>query len=166
MEKEAFIKYIKDGLSNPEIAKIIGCHRTTVAKILKKFNIERKEIKNKICKVCSKNISNNERNRSRCNSCNTRIRRYRTKLAAVTYKGGECQKCGWKGPMAAFEFHHNDDNKEFNIGSAANKSWKIVKKEIDKCELLCSNCHRIEHSKHDDEILLKEIKNYKGSLLQ
>jgi predicted RNA-binding Zn-ribbon protein involved in translation (DUF1610 family) len=166
MKKEELEKYINAGLNDLEISKIIGCHRTTIGKLKKQFSLDKKIIKNTACKICTNKIKENTRNRSRCNSCNTRIRRYRTKLAAVKYKGSKCENCGWTGPIAAFEFHHKDDNKEFGIGSAANKSWEVVKKEIDKCELLCSNCHRIEHAKHDDEIFLKEVKNYKGNLFE
>jgi hypothetical protein len=166
MKKEILVKYINEGLNDSEISKILGCHRTTIGKLLKKYGIKKEIIIHNNCKLCFKKIKNNKNNRSRCSSCNTRIRRYRTKFAAVQYKGGKCECCGWSGPISAFEFHHNDNNKEFGIGTAANKSWNVVKKEIDKCILLCSNCHRIEHSKHDDKIFLEEVKNYNGNLLK
>lgn len=104
--------------------------------------------------------------RTRCGSCNTRIRRYRTKLAAIKYLGGECKKCGWKGDNAVFQFHHiNPDEKEFTFGNVGNKSWNFLKKELDKCVLLCANCHALEHSKRKEKIFLKEAHEYKGSLL-
>lgn len=164
MEKQKLESYIKKGLNDSEIGKLEGIHRTTVGKLLKKYSLVREVVKHTHCKLCKNEIKNNKANRSRCASCNTRIRRYRTKVAAVKHKGGSCNRCGWFGPVAAFEFHHIDENKEFTIGTAANKSWKVIKKEIDKCELLCSNCHRIEHSKHDDEMFLEEAKNYNGNL--
>lgn len=165
MKKEQLEQYMAQGLNDSEIARAYGCHRTTVGKLKKKFSIDSVVIKTSHCKLCKNEIQNNTKNRSRCGSCNTRIRRYRTKKAAVEYKGGCCVRCNWVGSIAAFEFHHVDDNKEFNIGCAANKSWEVIKKEIDKCELLCSNCHRIEHSKHEDVLFLQEVKNYNGNLL-
>lgn len=164
MKKEKLVEYINKGLNDSEIGDITGMHRTTIGKLKKKYSLVSKKIIYTHCKLCKNEIENNDSNRSRCNSCNTRIRRYRAKSAAVEYKGGCCNRCDWKGSIAAFEFHHTDDNKEFNIGSAANKSWKVIKKEIEKCELLCSNCHRIEHSKQSDELFLEEVKNYKGTI--
>ena len=79
--------------------------------------------------------------------------------------GGKCSECGWKGNIAAFEFHHKDDNKEFTISSCANKSWDVIKEELKKCTLLCSNCHRIEHSSNNDEEFIKEVYSYKGKHL-
>ena len=166
MKKLKLEQYISQGLNDCEIAKLEGCHRTTVGKLKIKFSLKTEKIKYTHCKLCDNEIQNNEKNRSRCMSCNTRIRRYRTKAAAVEYKGGCCNRCNWVGPISAYDFHHIDDNKEFGIGSAANKSWEVIKKEIDKCELLCANCHRAEHSKHEDEIFLEEVKNYNGSLLK
>lgn len=166
MKKHELENYIKKGMNDSEIAKIVGVHRTTIGKLIKKFSIVREVVKHTHCKLCKNELKNNKANRSRCNSCNTRVRRYRTKLAAVKYKGGSCHRCGWSGSISALEFHHKDDNKEFGIGTAANKSWKVIKKEIDKCELLCSNCHRTEHSKYDDELFLEEVNTYKGNLLE
>lgn len=117
------------------------------------------------CKLCNKNINQmQERNRSRCNSCNTRIRRYRIKEAAVKLLGGRCIECGFVGPHVCFDFHHTSGVKDFTIGDVGNKAWKVIKKELKKCILLCSNCHRLKHSNRQDSKLLEEVKNYKGKL--
>lgn len=119
-----------------------------------------------ICSICSKEINQLQaRRRTRCNSCNTKIRRHRTKQAAVKLLGGKCSECGWTGNIAAFDFHHPEKNKEFNIGSCANKSWEVIVKEVMKCILLCSNCHAIKHSNRTEESFIKEVANYKGRML-
>ncbi|HEV7424330.1 MAG TPA: hypothetical protein VGO21_04030 [Candidatus Paceibacterota bacterium] len=122
----------------------------------------------KICKLCGGKIKNDKHaNRSRCGSCNTKIRRFRAKAAAIKYLGGKCVKCGWHGNQAAIQFHHADPHKkDFIIGSVANKSWDSIKKEMQKCILLCANCHMIEHSTKDGEIFLKEARNYRGRTLK
>src|SRR5579872_63735 len=99
-----------------------------------------------ICRLCNKAFRDyHNRQTNRCGSCNTKIRRFRTKAAAIKLLGGKCEKCGWSGDQAAFQFHHKDPNeKDFILGKAANKSWDSVKTEIQKCMLLCANCHMIE----------------------
>jgi hypothetical protein len=66
------------------------------------------------------------------------------KLAAVQYCGGKCSQCGYDENPWVFEFHHKDDNKEFQI-SDVSFGWDRIKGELDKCDMLCANCHRIEH---------------------
>ena len=58
----------------------------------------------------------------------------------------KCNRCGYSD-YRALEFHHpNDDKDGFEpCQIARNRSWNNVLKELDKCEVLCSNCHRIEH---------------------
>lgn len=54
--------------------------------------------------------------------------------------------------MSAMEFHHiNPLEKDFSISSNINMSYEKIKKELDKCILLCANCHREIHEeiKHD-----------------
>lgn len=89
-----------------------------------------------------------------CKSCYSEYvyNRYRDfKQCCVDYKGGKCEKCGYDKCLAAMEFHHLDKNtKDFEIGKLRFTSWwknkDFVIRELDKCQLLCSNCHKEEHS--------------------
>ncbi len=73
--------------------------------------------------------------------------RYRTKIRAVEYKGGKCSICNYNKSMAALQFHHIDPTqKEFGIArSGISRAWEKIKKELDKCILLCANCHAERH---------------------
>lgn len=119
------------------------------------------------CKLCHKKFKDyQKRCRARCGSCNTKIRRFRAKAAAIKLLGGKCTKCGWHGNQAAMQFHHKDPKKkDFIIGNVANKSWDSLKLEMQKCILLCANCHMIEHSSKNDTEFMKEALNYKGRTL-
>lgn len=84
----------------------------------------------------------------RCGQCTTDgvdKHRKETKLRAIEYKGGCCNNCGYDKCVAALEFHHLDPSqKDFAI-SSGHLSWEKVKTELDKCIMLCSNCHREVH---------------------
>ena len=66
---------------------------------------------------------------------------------AVEYKGGKCIKCGYSKCQRALSFHHvNPKEKDFDLSSKGlTRSWERIKKEIDKCVLLCANCHMEVH---------------------
>lgn len=58
-----------------------------------------------------------------------------------------CQRCPENDP-ACLDFHHRDpDSKLDNIGTAIADTWTLeaLQLEIDKCDVLCSNCHRKLH---------------------
>jgi len=93
------------------------------------------------------------------------VRRYRFKIAAIMYLGGKCSKCG-DNNIAVLEFHHYDNKnnkKEFVIGNHINISWKKIKKELDKCVLLCHTCHIKEHRQEPTNKFLKVVFDYKGT---
>lgn len=123
----------------------------------------RSEQSGPVCYLCSNKLPDNRR--KRCQSCNTKIRRIRTKLAAIKYLGGCCAECGFNKHPAALEFHHVNQDKEFTIGAVSNKSWEVIKKELDKCMLLCSNCHRARHSNRTEPKWLEEAEKYQGKIL-
>lgn len=77
-----------------------------------------------------------------------------TKQKIVQMKGGGCEKCGYNKCFAALNFHHRDPSiKKFQLDyrSLANRKWSLILEELEKCDLLCSNCHMEEHYLHLDE---------------
>lgn len=72
-------------------------------------------------------------------------RRKKVRLMSIKYKGSRCAVCGYNKCLKALEFHHLN-SKDFGISEKGyTRSWKKVKKELDKCILLCANCHREVH---------------------
>lgn len=69
-------------------------------------------------------------------------RRRKIKTLSIAYKGGKCQICGYNKYQGALDLHHIG-KKEFGIGDKGyTRSWKKVRTELDKCILVCANCHR------------------------
>ena len=102
-----------------------------------------------VCKICGKEVERSKKTMnmgSLCNSCRQRHRQLKMKQKAIDYLGGKCSICGYDKCNDALDFHHRDSKtKEFNISTNFNLSWGVLKNELDKCELLCSNCHRELH---------------------
>jgi hypothetical protein len=60
----------------------------------------------------------------------------------VEYKGGGCYLCGYDRCLRALDFHHLDPaTKRFTIAGGHTRSWASLRTELDKCMLVCSNCH-------------------------
>jgi len=97
--------------------------------------------------------------RWRCRKCRVdavQKRRDKIKEMAVQYKGGKCCICGYNKYIGALDFHHLDSTqKDFEIGSKGyTRAWSKVKEELDKCILVCANCHREIHA---DVLDIKEL---------
>lgn len=75
-------------------------------------------------------------------------RRYRIKKLLVEYKGNKCKICGYDKCLSALEFHHLEpENKDFTISyNTKYNNLDALKKEVDKCILVCANCHREIHA--------------------
>lgn len=110
----------------------------------------------KSCKLCPIQILNT---RKYCDSCRDTVfkkrrvrlvskRRHEIKKLAIEYKGGKCQICEYDKCVEAFEFHHLEPaHKDFALSDKGyTRSWDSVKTELDKCVMLCANCHRETHA--------------------
>ena len=87
------------------------------------------------------------------------LHRRRRKLRAFAHMGSKCAGCGRDGPAALFEFHHRDAaKKDFGLSeSGIPHRWEKVVAELEKCVMLCANCHREVHAgvrELDDDHLL------------
>jgi hypothetical protein len=82
-----------------------------------------------------------------CTNSEALLRQRKFKTKCIEYKGGKCEICGYNKFQGALEFHHRDPTqKDFQLSKA--RSWTFserVKNELDKCQILCSNCHKELH---------------------
>jgi len=109
----------------------------------------------KICCDCKQTLPLSEFHKkdkwlhSKCKRCLYvyQIERWReVKQKALDYKGGKCISCGYDRCPDALCFHHRDRiDKEASWNKLRLRSWDKIKKEIDKCDLLCCNCHSETH---------------------
>lgn len=89
--------------------------------------------------------------RKQCTSCKTskqRERRLEIKAKIDKIKATSCcNRCGFSD-VRALQFHHDKGEKETNIADAVKAGWGIQRllSEVDKCTVLCANCHLIVHS--------------------
>lgn len=91
------------------------------------------------------------------------------KIKMINKLGGCCKNCG-ETRFYVLDFHHADPNKkEFDWENIHFKNEIEIYKEISKCSVLCSNCHRKIHSEktpkdirytQNKEILLKCIEKF------
>jgi len=82
---------------------------------------------------------------------NVKIHKISKKIKSVNYLGGKCEMCG-ETHFYKLCFHHKDPKtKEHKLSKLIkDKSWTEIKKELDKCILLCNNCHTELHNKIDE----------------
>lgn len=127
----------------------------------KKISISlQKPEKQKFCKKCEKRLSHTNKS-GFCRTCKPPAKsrsecisdyRRKRKQELVEYKGGKCEICGYDKSFWALHFHHkNPLEKDFQISNGNPRSIVFDKKEVEKCILVCSNCHAEIH-----EILYKE----------
>lgn len=64
----------------------------------------------------------------------------------VEYMGGKCCVCGYSRCARALHCHHVEpENKSFGIADGQPRPWRVVKTEMEKCILVCANCHTEIH---------------------
>jgi hypothetical protein len=87
--------------------------------------------------------------RTICNSCAVSKRRWKSKIELIQKLGNKCNRCGYDGHPGVFHFHHKDPKQKLHEINGNKLLTKDRHEEIKKCELLCANCHHIEHSNNE-----------------
>ncbi len=86
---------------------------------------------------------------SRCKQCKDSESNLKRKLRrewAINYKGGKCVDCEQTYPLYVYDFHHLDPElKDIDWNKMRLVKHETMVAELNKCVLLCSNCHRIRH---------------------
>jgi len=100
-------------------------------------------------KYCSRSCKNRSTNTKNQSYRAQQARGLRRKIRLVQFMGGECSICGYGANYSALEFHHRRRaTKQFQLDlrSLSNRSWRQIVLEAQKCQLLCSNCHKEIHN--------------------
>lgn len=83
--------------------------------------------------------------REKANARSLTHRKRNRELKQQYLSGRQCANCG-EPDLVVFEFHHPDPTqKDFTIGDAHSHKWDDILSEMEKCIILCANCHRKEH---------------------
>ena len=103
-----------------------------------------------VCSVCGKIYLYDKKKshtKSKCGSCSVNQRRFSKKSKLIELKGGRCQLCGYNRYQGSLVFHHLDETKKkFQISGNHARSMETLLEELDKCLLLCNNCHAEVHA--------------------
>jgi predicted nucleic acid-binding Zn ribbon protein len=100
----------------------------------------------KYCSNSCKYRSNNVKNQ---NYQAQQVRGFTRRKFLIEKSGGCCSSCGYNANLAALCFHHiNENTKSFQIDlrNCSNRSLESLYLEVDKCILLCANCHTEIHN--------------------
>lgn len=118
----------------------------------------------KVCEECKKSLASDlfatffdkrykRYLRKRCKACDYLLSKKRhaksrlaKKLKALAYLGGKCARCGYDRNPYVLDFNHKDPKRKlFSMTRLIEKrGWGEIVKELEKCEILCANCHREE----------------------
>ena len=117
------------------------------------------------CNCCQKDFKYKDGQIQLCSNCKRKSKRLAYRISAANYKNNVCEICGIKrntiDDLEIFDFHHKDkSNKSFELSdNIESKNWDIVKQELDKCVMLCANCHRKQHIYIRNETVVKFAEN-------
>lgn len=108
---------------------------------------------NSRCKKCKREYDNKYyhskslKNKQKKQAIQTERLRLHKQFIMNFLSKNPCRHCG-ENRIVTLEFHHVRD-KDFNICDGLRRGYSLerIKKELNKCIVLCANCHRIETSK-------------------
>ena len=133
------------------------CYTCQIDKNLSEFNLDKRSSDKLqgVCRECSKEYRKNHYldNKQYYLERTKKAREKRNEEREFYKSLKSCKICG-ESRWWVLDFHHRDPTKkEFNIGSISSRSMHKMKKEMEKCDILCSNCHRDYHHKLKNNLL-------------
>ena len=146
----------EQGLTYEEMGKELGVSKFWVHKWMGRLGIKSHYSLNNSqpnCKECGTTLDKDKLKGNLCMQCLSKYNNiYKTnkRKIAVEHLGDKCVDCGNTYPSAVYDFHHLRDKKEC-VANMIRYNLKIetILEEVDKCVLLCANCHRIRHFNED-----------------
>ena len=146
---------------DPDV-ELIRCARCQLIKPASSFNWRRRAIgqRDTYCRPCRADyhhehyVKNREKYIAQANSRANALAVERLGYLLEYFASHPCRDCGETDPIV-LEFDHRGD-KLFNIGSELrHRNWPSILAEIEKCEVVCANCHKRRTAKQRDYVRLQ-----------
>ena len=100
-------------------------------------------------KYCCLKCKNRSTNNKHLNYKAQQERGLKNRLTLIKLKGNKCSECDYNKNIAALCFHHRDKstkNFQIDLRKCSNTKFEILLEEVEKCDLLCHNCHMELHN--------------------
>lgn len=133
-------------MTNPHETDYKTCSKCKISKPISEFNFRNTTLRKRqsYCKECGSNLtrSHYQRNKRQYLDRNSRTNaRHRTLIRSA--KSRPCIDCGIQYPYYVMDFDHRDGTtKSFILSDVPRATSKSLMKEIEKCDVVCANCHR------------------------
>ena len=150
-DKKKLEDFIDNGLSQRQIANELGLVQSAIGYQLKKYGLKTKNART-IDKYSTRAESKQAKRKR--DIIHVQNRRRKQKEKAILYKGGKCVQCGYMKSNRVLSFHHinpSDKIMELTSTNIAGNKWETILRELDKCILVCANCHMEIHENMDSE---------------
>jgi hypothetical protein len=129
-----------------EIEVMTTCTKCHITKSITEFNFRNaaKQIRLSYCRECGKELTKSHYARNKQQYLEKNLRSFHKRRDYVrNMKDRPCADCGVKYPYYVMDFDHREDEiKEFGLNSLGRVTLSVLKREIDKCDVVCANCHR------------------------
>lgn len=123
--------------------KCRSCQEEKLCRHSGHYTMKGKPIYRTQCNECWKQYEKKykKKNRSKITK-NKKQRIKQNKIRCIEYLGGGCKICGYNKSIRALTFHHiSREDKIAGIATMLDHKWENLKCELNKCILLCFNCH-------------------------
>ena len=134
-------------LTPPHETEYKTCSKCKISKPVGEFNFKNTTLgkRQAYCKECGNYLtrSHYQRNKSRYLERNSRTNaRHRALIRSA--KSRPCMDCGVQYPYYVMDFDHRDGTiKSFILSDVPRATSKSLIQEIEKCDVVCANCHRV-----------------------
>ena len=123
-----------------------ACSRCRLVKAVSEFNFKQRAlgIRHPYCRECGKELTRSHYKLNKRAYLDRNARTYARHRELIRQaKSRPCADCGVQYPYYVMDFDHRvGEAKTFELNSVARKTVREIMREIEKCDVVCSNCHR------------------------
>lgn len=122
------------------------CCKCRALKLVEEFNFRNRSagVRHRYCRDCGKNYTRSHYQRNKRQYIERTLRSHaRNREYLHQFKSRPCADCGVQYPYYVMDFDHREgEEKLFEMNQVHLFSMGYIKREIEKCDVVCSNCHR------------------------